>query len=184
MRPTTMTAAALLVVLAGVASAQTRDLDGRPFAAVQPSGKAAVLFFVATDCPISNTYAPTMASVCRDYAATGVSCTLVYEDLRSDATAVRKHAAEYRLRGIPATLDTSRALADRARVEITPTAVVTDARGNVRYRGRIDNLYINIGRTRQVVTRHDLTEALDAVLAGKAVPQPHTEALGCYVERR
>lgn len=54
---------------------------------------------------------------------------------------------------------------------------------DVRYRGRIDNLYINIGRTRQQVTSHDLTDALDAVLAGRPVKQPTTEALGCYIER-
>ena len=69
-------------------------MDGQPLAALKSGGKAGVLFFVATDCPISNTYAPTMASVCREYATKGVSCTLVYEDPRSNATAVRKHAAE------------------------------------------------------------------------------------------
>jgi hypothetical protein len=179
-----MASAALLAMLAPFASAQSRDVDSQPHPAFKPGGKAGVLFFVATDCPISNTYAPTMASVCREYATKGVSCTLVYEDLRSTATAVRKHTIEYRLGGIPTTVDTTRALADRALVEITPTAVVTDVHGDVRYQGRIDNLYINIGRTRQVVTSHDLTDALDAVLAGKAVRQPHTEALGCYIERR
>ena len=173
-----------LIILAAVAAAQTRDRDGRPRQAFAPGGKAGVLFFVATDCPISNTYAPTMASVCRDYASKDVSCTLVYEDLRSDAAAVSKHAAEYGLRGIPAMIDASGTLANRTRVEITPTAVLTDAHGDVRYQGRIDNLYINIGRTRQVVTSHDLVDALDAVLAGKAVRQPYTEALGCYIERR
>ncbi len=146
--------------------------------------RASVTFFIASDCPISNAYAPAIATVCRSYAAKGVSCTLAYEDARIDAAGVSKHAGDYHLRGIPTTTDTSRALADRARVEITPTAVVSDSNGHVRYQGRIDNLYINIGRTRQVVTSHDLTDALDAVLAGKAVRQPHTEALGCYIERR
>ena len=49
-----------------------------PFA---PRGRASAVFFVATDCPISNWYAPTIQQVCRDYAARGVDCTLVYEDL-------------------------------------------------------------------------------------------------------
>lgn len=171
-------------MLAAFPAARMPGLDGQPLPPFKPGGRAGVLFFVSTDCPISNTYAPTMASVCREYAARNVSCTLVYEDLRSNATAVRQHAVEYQLGGIPATLDTSRALADRAKVEITPTAVVTDAHGEVRYQGRIDNRYINIGRTRQVVSSHDLIDALEAVLDGKAVRQPHTEALGCYIERR
>jgi hypothetical protein len=179
-----ISAAATVVLFAASASAQTRDIDGRAVSPFTPAGAASVILFVASDCPISNAYAPAIAAVCRDYSTKGVSCTLAYEDARLDAAAVRAHAAAYGLRGIPATIDASRALADRAHADITPTAIVVDARGEVRYRGRIDNLYINIGRTRQQVTSHDLTDALDAVLAGKPVRQPQTEALGCYIERR
>jgi thiol-disulfide isomerase/thioredoxin len=176
-------AAALLILSATAASAQTRDIDGRPISPFAPSGKAGVIVFVASDCPISNSYAPVIAEVCRTYASKGVSCTLAYEDTHVDAAAVRGHVADYNLRGIPATVDASRALADRAHADITPTAIVIDARGEIRYRGRIDNLYINIGRTRQQVTSHDLTDALDAMLASTPVPHPATEALGCYIER-
>lgn len=146
-------------------------------------GPAAVTFFIASDCPIANAYAPEIVRVCTAYQSRGTSCTLAYEDAKLDPASLRRHLADYKLRVVPSTWDKDRRLADAAGVTITPTAVVRDGRNDVRYRGRIDNLYINIGRTRQQVTSHDLTDALDAVLAGRPVKQPTTEALGCYIER-
>jgi hypothetical protein len=140
-------------------------------------------FFIASDCPIANAYAPEISRICRAYAAKGVSCRLAYEDTKIASDALQRHLGEYQLLGMRATWDKDRKLADGAHVTITPTAVITDARGSIRYQGRVDNLYINIGRTRQQVTSHDVADALDAVLAGKTVRQPRTEALGCYIER-
>jgi hypothetical protein len=172
------------MLLVGSVSGQTRDIDGRSMAPFQPTGKANVLLFVQTDCPVSNSYAPEIQRICKAYAAKGVSCSLAYEDVRVDAAGARKHMKDFAYGGgIAATIDSSRALADRARATITPEAVVIDASGAVRYRGRIDNLYASLGKPRQHVTEHDLTDALDAILAGKPVPKPETEALGCFITR-
>jgi len=171
------------ILLTASASGQTRDIEGRSFAPFAPAGKANVLLFVQTDCPISNSYAPEIQRICKAYESKGVSCSLAYEDVRVDGPAVRKHMKDFAYNGVPATIDDSRALADRARATITPAAVVVDARGAVRYRGRIDNFYASLGKPRQIVTEHDLTDALDAILAGKPVPKPETEALGCFITR-
>ena len=154
-----------------------------PAGLVQTQGRTTVTFFIASDCPISNAYAPEISRICKAYEAKGVSCTLAYEDARISGDALTRHMADYRLVGMGSTWDASRTLADAAHVTITPTAVIADGRGTVRYQGRIDNLYINIGRTRQQVTSHDVTDALEAVLAGKPVAHPRTESLGCYIER-
>ena len=44
-----------------------------------------------------------------------------------------------------------------------------------------DNAYADLGKPRQHVTSHDLRVSLDAMLAGRPVPAPETEALGCYI---
>ena len=173
----------IVILLTGSVFGQTRDVDGRTISPFAPPGKAGLLLFVQTDCPVSNSYAPELQRICKDYESKGVSCTLAYEDVATTAAAVRAHMNEYAYRGIPATIDSSRALADRARATITPEAVVVDARGGVRYRGRIDNFYASLGKPRQVVTEHDLVDALDAILAGRPVPKPETEAVGCYITR-
>jgi thiol-disulfide isomerase/thioredoxin len=151
------------------------------FAAGSAAGRVEVLFFVSTDCPISNSFAPEIQRICGEYAAKGVGCSLVYEDIEVDAAAVRKHLADYGYERISTVIDTDRRVARRAGATITPEAVVIDSAGKVLYRGRIDNSWADFGKPRRVVTVHDVRDALDAVLAGKTVTNPETKALGCYI---
>ena len=139
-----------------------------------------VRFFITSDCPVANFYAPEIQDICASYAARGVACSLVYEDLGIDETAVRTHVAEYRYDRIPTTIDRDRAIARKSGASVTPQAVVTQD-GKIRYRGRIDNRYEAFGRPRRVVTARDLRDALDAVLAGRPVPNPETPAIGCHI---
>ena len=107
--------AGVIALLAGSVSGQTRDIDGRSMSPFQPAGKATVLLFVQTDCPISNSYAPEIQRICKAYESKGVGCSLAYEDVRVEATAVRKHLKDFSYSAIPATIDSSRTLADRAK---------------------------------------------------------------------
>jgi hypothetical protein len=112
---------------------------------------------------------------------------LIYEDVDTHPSParldqqVRSHLNEYGYSGFTAVVDRARVAATHAKATITPQAFVIDRSGEIRYRGRIDNLYAALGKTRQVVTSHDLRDALDAVLAGGKVPHPETEALGCFI---
>jgi hypothetical protein len=169
------------------AGTEITDIDGRPLNPFAPAGAVNVIFFIATDCPISNSYAPEIQRVCKDYAARDVSCSLIYEDVDLTPsssyldTAVRKHLREYRYSGIATGIDRSRVIAKRAKASVTPSAAVIDRSGKLRYRGRIDNFYAALGKTRREVTEHDLRDALDAVLSGKSVSKAETEALGCFI---
>lgn len=149
--------------------------------AVGSAENAHVWLFVASDCPVSNAYAPEIQRICAEYGAKGVGCSLVYEDVRIDAAAVKRHGDEYRYRDIPATIDDERRMARQMKVSVTPEAVVVDAKGAIRYRGRIDNRYAALGKPRRVVTSHDLREALDAVVSGRRVASPETTAIGCFI---
>ena len=166
---------------------QLRDVDGASIKPFASGPHASVAFFVATDCPVSNAYAPEIQRVCREYNSRGVGCSLIYEDIEgansgvSMPQQVRGHLNEYKYSGIPAAIDGARTAATAGKATITPTAVVVDRAGAIRYRGRIDNLYAALGKTRQQVTSHDLRDALDAVLAGRPVPHPETESIGCFI---
>jgi thiol-disulfide isomerase/thioredoxin len=166
-------------------SVQIVDVDGRVLKPFDPSGAASLVFFVSTDCPVSNSYAPEIQRICREYGPRGVECSLMYEDLETAGRrlddAVRKHMREYGYSGIPAAVDRSRVIAKRANASVTPQAVVVDRGGEIRYRGRIDNFYAAFGKPRQQVTEHDLRNAIDAVLAGRAAPKRETDAVGCYI---
>jgi hypothetical protein len=168
-----------MIVRAVVALALVAPQSAAP--AVAPSEGTRLLVFIASDCPISNGYAPEIQRICRDYGGRGLRCTLVYEDRGLGAASVRDHLAAYGYSGVDTIVDDAATMARRAGATVTPEAAVVDARGAIRYRGRIDNFYAALGKPRQKATSHDLRDALDAVLAGKVVERPRTTALGCYI---
>jgi hypothetical protein len=171
----------LPAALLAAAMPTIRDLSGNllnPFKALEA---ASVLFFISSECPISNGYAPEIQRICAEYERKGVRCTLFYEDVEISRAAAVKHLDEYGYRDIAAAIDADRKIANFAKATVTPEAVVVDSKGGVRYRGRINNLYADLGKPRQQVTQHDLRDALNAVLTGKPVTAPETKALGCYI---
>jgi len=174
----------VLLALPLLAAFNVRDVDGHEVKPLEPAGAAGILFFVTNDCPIANSYAPEIQSICGEYGGKGVACTLVYSDLSLDAAAVRKHHEEYRYpQTIRAVRDTGHKLADATGATITPEAVLVGKGGKVLYRGRIDNFYAALGKKRRQATEHDLRQALDEALAGKPVTHPQSQAVGCYIPR-
>ena len=156
------------------------DLAGNPVDPFVNRAPVAVLLFVQTDCPISNRYAPTIARLHARFQPQGVAFYLVYPDRREDADAIRRHGREYGLPG-QALRDVQHVLVKRVGATVTPEAVVLGARGNIVYRGRIDNRYMALDQVRPQPTRSDLVNALDAALAGRPPDPSVTEAIGCFI---
>lgn len=158
------------------------DLQGTlvdPFEA--PQGTQAIVFlFVRTECPMSNRYAPDVRRLHGTFALRHVVFRLVYPDPADSPKTIRDHITAYAY-PMDALRDPRQALATLAKATVTPEAAVFDARGRLVYHGRIDNRYEQLGEERQVPTRRDLEEALTAVLAGRAVPQAATHAVGCFL---
>lgn len=180
-----MAVAPLLLVVAGWAHPALqftlRDAEGAAHSAREWSGAhAVVLFFVTTDCPLANGYAPEMNRIEQAYAPRGVLFYAVQGDTTIADDVVRQHAHDYGYR-FPALLDPHQTLAHYTGATVTPEAVVLSPEGAVEYLGRIDNRVEDFGRTRIAATEFDLRDALDAVLAGRPAPHPRTHALGCAI---
>jgi len=142
--------------------------------------KATVFIFVAIDCPNSNTYAPILARLYREYSPRGVAFYNVYSDPSETADAVRKHDADF-LVPFPALLDSHQSLARQTGARSTPEAVILGPDGLELYRGRVDDRFVDFGKTRFHPTQDDLGDALDAILQSKPVPHAVTKVLGCAI---
>jgi hypothetical protein len=59
--------------------------------------------------------------------------------------------------------------------------VILGSEGQQLYRGRVDNRFIEPGKTRYQPTENDLDEALGAILQGKPAPHPVTRTIGCAI---
>jgi len=164
-------------------SVAVRDIDG---VAREPlkvaKGHVEALFFVTNDCPVSNYYSHEIRRICDEYAQRGAGCALVYTDPAMTDEQARQHSKEYGHGAYPKMVDRSHALVKATGAAITPTAVLIGPDESIVYRGRIDNFYAAIGKTRRVVTEHDLRDALDAVISGRPVAKQEAPPVGCYIQ--
>ena len=148
---------------------------------LSPHGeKAVVLLFIRSDYPISNRYAPELERLAREYSPGGIEFRLVYTEAGITAAAIERHRKEYGY-SIPGLLDGDRSYVRRAHARITPEAAVF-IRGELVYRGRIDDRTVDLGKTRREASRRDLDELLAAITAGKTVAFRETKAVGCAIE--
>ena len=158
-----------------------RDLQGRIVRPLDTSGAQAVLLiFVAKDCPISNSYSPEINRLAVYCRANGVRMELVDIDSAASVADIARHARDYGY-VCPVVLDRDHKLAHTVGATVTPEAVLLDSRGNIAYRGRIDDRYLDFGKVRQVARVHDLRDAIAAVLAGTRPSHPRTKAVGCFI---
>jgi hypothetical protein len=160
-----------------------RDIDGverHPLAAAE-KGKGAVLFFIAHDCPISNSYAPEINRICAAYGGAGkFTFGIVHPYAELTVEEAKKHAKDFSLTA-PVFIDAKHVLCDRVGSTITPSVAVVSPDGKVLYLGRIDDKWAGYGKSRVEPTVRDLRAALDAILDGKAVPTARTDAIGCPI---
>src|SRR6204780_4503725 len=86
------------------------DLGGNPITQLAPAGaRAVVLFFAASDCPISNRYIPEIQSLAKQFEPVGVHLWFVYPNPEDNAKAVRTHNLEFAITANTA-LDTKQSL--------------------------------------------------------------------------
>lgn len=160
------------------------DVSGRPVTQLAPPGThAVVLFFAASDCPVSNRYIPEIQRLTVQFQPLGVQVWFVYPNPGDKADVIRAHDAEFSIHANTA-LDIEQTLTHMAHATTTPEAAVfVPTKGTLKevYRGRIDDRYLALGTERPQATHHDLEDAIRAVLAGKLVPQPGGPPVGCSI---
>jgi len=170
-----------LALLAACSSTRVRDLEGRaldPLA--RTAARATVLVFSDTECPIANAYAPELGRLHAELAPRGVRFFLVFADPVRSASEVRAHHTAFGY-PFPALLDPGHELVERCGASITPEACVLLPDGELVYRGRIDDRYVDFGKQRAGPTVRDLQAALLAVLAGARPVRPWAPAIGCSI---
>jgi peroxiredoxin len=154
------------------------DVDGASHSLASLKGKnGTVVIFIATKCPVSNAYNDRMEKVFEDYKAKGINVIGINANNTEPATEVKSHAAE---KGLKFTIlkDDGNKIADRLGATKTPEVYLLDAKGKLAYHGRIDD-----AQKMESVTSNDLRNALDEVIAGKAVTKTGGAAFGCTIKR-
>ena len=147
-----------------------------------------MVIFICNHCPTSQLYEGRMKKLVEDYAARAwrrsrssrtipsaiLLSELGYTDV-SDSLEEMKIRAEYRHFDFPYLYDGETQSVSQAYGPVaTPHVFIFDKDRKLRYEGRIDD-----AQRESIVKKQDARAALDAMVAGKPVPVPHTPAFGC-----
>jgi peroxiredoxin len=144
--------------------------------------KLVVVAFLGVDCPLARLYGPRLAELAREFDDRGVAFVAIDANQNDTFSDLARYAREHQF-PFPFLRDVGNEVADQFGAERSPEVFVLDEQRIVRYRGRIDDQYAP-GIQHSRPTRRDLALALEELLAGKPVSQPHYQASGCRISRR
>jgi mono/diheme cytochrome c family protein/peroxiredoxin len=153
-------------------------LDGRRISLAAPAHGATAIIFYSTECPISNGYSPTLATLGDSFPAKSVKWLGVCVDPDLSDSEVQAHARDFGLK-FPVVRDRRGVFARKLGAKVTPETFVIDADGNVRYHGRIDDQFVARRLRNANPSGSELKDAIVAILNGKEVKAPAVEAVGC-----
>ncbi len=155
-------------------------VEGKSFSLAEAakSHKAVVVMFIATKCPYSNAYNDRMRDMAAAYEKQGILFAGINSNKSEPADEVIAHAKKHGF-AFPIMKDPDNKVADLYDAKHTPEIFVVDPDGKLRYHGRIDENYEDAAK----VTSPDLKNALDAMLAGRAIAKAETKAFGCSIKR-
>ncbi|HJW93980.1 MAG TPA: thioredoxin family protein [Thermoanaerobaculia bacterium] len=144
-------------------------------------GKLSVVVFTCNQCPYAKAFEQRIVDLGRDYAKRGVVFYAI--DSNDEAQYSIESASEMKSRAteqhypFPYLKDGDSRIARAYGARVTPHIFVVDGTGTVRYRGYVDDSAKTSER------KHEgLRDALDSLLAGKAVDVTATRAFGCTIK--
>jgi peroxiredoxin len=179
----------ILAIGASAPNFELPGVDGATHKLSDYSGSPVlVVIFMCNHCPIAQMYERRIAQLSADYKDRGVSVVAIepndpnaitIDELDSsdisDSLEEMKIRAEYKHLSYPYLYDgETQSVTDAYGPQATPHAFVFDSDRRLRYEGRVDNSYRS-----ELVTTHEVRDAIDALLVHREVAVKHTGVFGC-----
>lgn len=160
------------------------SLDGTQVASADLAGAPGLLvMFLSNHCPYVRHIEDTLGSVVAEYANRGVAAVAIcsnntdtHPDDGAPGLTEQAHRAGFEF---PYLIDETQQVAREFRAACTPDFFLYDGGGRLAYRGEFDE---SRPRNDTEVTGQALRAAMDRVLAGEPVPEPHTPSMGCGIK--
>ncbi|MFN3191097.1 MAG: thioredoxin family protein [Aureliella sp.] len=160
------------------------DFNGTTVSRDDFRGKQGLLvIFMCNHCPYVKHVAAEVAKLAKEYQDKGVGVVGIssndVEKYPDDSPEMMKVEAENQGYTFPYLVDDSQAVAKAYKAACTPDFYVFDAELKLAYRGQMDDSRPKQG---SVPDGKDLRAALDALLAGEAIPEPQKPSIGCNIK--
>jgi peroxiredoxin len=159
--------------------------DGTTVKLADLDGRALLVMFLCNHCPYVRHVEAELGKAAAEYAGRGVAavgiCSNDLDAYPDDGPAGMADQARRAGWEFPYLLDEDQQVAAAYRAMCTPDLFVYGADRRLAYRGAFDD---STPRNGQPVTGALLRGALDRVLAGEPVPEPHRPSMGCSLKWR
>lgn len=139
-----------------------------------------LVLFLLDDCPICIDYTVTLNDLHSQYSDQ-VDFIGYFPNFTSKPEKIAKFKKQFSIQ-FPLKTDFYKKVVKKYNAEVTPEVILIDNNSNkIVYRGRIDNKFFKLGRRRNVVTEHNLKDAIDNFLSGRPIEQGSTLPIGCFI---
>jgi thiol-disulfide isomerase/thioredoxin len=156
-------------------------VDGKTVSFKPGDGKLSVVVFTCNQCPYAKAFEPRIIELARQYQAKGVAFYAI--DSNDEAQYSVESLAEMKGRAAekgypyPYLKDADSSIAHAYGARVTPHVYLIDGAGTLRYRGYVDD-----SAKAEERRTTGLSNALDDLIAGRAVGNQTTRAFGCTIK--
>jgi len=157
-------------------------VDGKNYSLQSFSQEIVVVIFSCNHCPYVQAYEDRMMALQRQYQEKGVTLVAInanetknYPDDTFEKMVVRAKEKGF---NFPYLRDDTQKVAEAFGAHYTPEIFLLDRQRRLQYTGKIDD---NWQAPHQVKVQY-LKDAIEATLAGRAVSDPETHAIGCTIK--
>lgn len=144
--------------------------------------KVLVIIFMCNHCPYVKAVIDRLISIQADYAEKGVQLIGINsndpEDYPEDSFESMQAWVEEKGINFVYCQDLSQEVGRAYQAQCTPDIYVFDENRKLAYHGRIDDNW----QEPEKVEKHELREALDALVAGNPVPEVQNPSMGCSIK--
>lgn len=160
-------------------------IDGKNYSLESFKGsKILVVMFTCNHCPYVRAYESRLISLQESFKSKGVQFIAINsnneENYPEDNFENMLKRAKEKKYNFPYLRDKTQEVAKIFGASFTPEIFVFDEHKTLQYHGRIDDNWQEPDK----VTKHNLREAIEAILSGKPVDRANTQAIGCTVKWR
>lgn len=156
-------------------------VDGKPVAFNPGNGKLSVVVFTCNQCPVAKAFEQRIIEVAKTYQKRGVVFYALdpNDEKRFPEESLQGMKERAKAKGYPFPYlkDGDSAIARAYGARVTPHVYLVDGKGVIQYRGYVDD-----SAKAEERKATGLTDALDSLLAQRAIAVSETRAFGCSIK--
>lgn len=166
----------------GSSSIRMLDMSGQLHLLGEKDGtRATVVVFLSTECPVARQLIPELGRIHERFRTEHVEFYGVFSDPSVTWKQADLFVKEFGIK-FPVLFDGSGELAHTLKPSHVPEAFLINAHRAVVYRGRINDMYRQVGKRQLEATENDLINAIAATIEGRLPDVRFSQPVGCPIE--